>query len=96
MDGYGLIGTHNNASASSSHHQQVTKNLGPNQKLLDAKRNELERERQSRLEQAGVGQRSRGGDDHSGRNGGGGYSSREDKEHALKEMERSARDRRVG
>ena len=87
IPGYGLIGTsltdrNNNSSSTTKQQQQKHHDyLGPNQKLLQAKRDEIERERQSRLEEAG-----RGG----GRNGGGDGYSREER---LKEMERTAKDR---
>jgi len=67
-----------------SSQQQEHSYLGPNQKLLAAKREETERERRSRLEQG------RGGDR---RHDCGGRGSREERERALEEMERSARDR---
>ena len=86
IPGYGLIGTsltdrNNNNSSTTKQQQKHHDYLGPNQKLLQAKRDEIERERQSRLEEAG-----RGG----GRNGGGDGYSREER---LKEMERTAKDR---
>ena len=88
-EGYGLIGTslanRNNASSQQQKHDY----LGPNQKLLAAKRDEIEQERRLRLEAAG---RSGGGDyDEFGRSR---PRSKEERERALKEMERTARDRR--
>jgi len=83
-EGYGLIGT----SLSDRKHDNAAKprhdHLGPNRKLLATRREEVERERQSRLDQG-----KRAGDD----GGGNRHGSREERERALEEMERSARDR---
>ena len=89
-EGYGLIGTSlANRNNTSSQQQQKHDYLGPNQKLLAAKRDEIEQERRSRLEAAG---RSGGGDyDEFGRSR---PRSKEERERALREMERTARDRR--
>lgn len=59
-EGYGLIGTSlANRNNTSSQQQQKHDYLGPNQKLLAAKRDEIEQERRLRLEAAG---RTGGGD----------------------------------
>ena len=73
---FGLIGTSLSDRDNNPQGRQNKDYLGPNQKLLAARREEMERERQSRL--------------YEGRGGG---RSRDERERALEEMERDARDR---
>lgn len=83
-EGYGLIGTSlsdaGREKSSTNHDTKQPASLGPDSKLLAAKREEVERERQSRFNEA----RRRGG-----QNG----CSREDRDRALEQMERNARNR---
>lgn len=84
QDGYGLIGTalsgKERENSSNSRDAKQPTSLGPDEHLVAAKRQELEKERQARFDQA----RRRGGQD--GR-------SREARERALEEMERNAKNR---
>lgn len=86
-EGYGLIGTSISNKDSTSTKTSIGKSdyLGPDQKLLAAKRQEIERERQSRFDQGR--KRRRGEEDE------GGGRSYEERQRAVEEMERNARDR---
>jgi len=83
-EGYGLIGTSltgktNNEVKIINDGNKKAVSLGPDQKLLTAKREEAERERQARFDM--------------GRRNGDGGRSKQDRERALEEMKRNARDR---
>lgn len=86
-EGYGLIGTSISNKDNTGTKTSIGKSdyLGPDQKLLAAKRQEIERERQSRFDQGR--KRRRGEEDE------GGGRSYEERQRAVEEMERNARDR---
>jgi hypothetical protein len=85
-EGYGLIGTSISNKDSTSTKTSIGKSdLGPDQKLVAAKRQEMERERQSRFDQGR--KRRRVEEDE------GGGRSYEERQRAVEEMERNARDR---